>query len=108
MWGVKDGLCLPRRRIATIDASRPTTRPLASMRSHFFSISAVLVEWVLPNMKIIRGLGARVSGAEVRARPIRALGRPCQRRRVGIAEINGLFSMRYQDTTCASPRGGIE
>jgi hypothetical protein len=24
---------------------------LASMRSHFFSTSAVLVEWVLPNMK---------------------------------------------------------
>ena len=41
---------LPRSRMATIEASRPTTRSLASMTSHFFSTSAVLVEWVLPNM----------------------------------------------------------
>src|ERR1700733_9812045 len=36
--------------MATIEASRPTTRSLASITSHFFSTSAVLVEWVLPNM----------------------------------------------------------
>ena len=50
MWGVKLGLCLPRSRMATIEASLPTTRSLASMTSHFFSTFAVLVEWVLPNM----------------------------------------------------------
>jgi hypothetical protein len=45
-WGVKVGLCLPRSRIATIVASRPTTRPVASIFTHFFSISAGLAEKV--------------------------------------------------------------
>ena len=46
------GLCLPRRRIATIVARRPTTRPLASISTHFFSMSAALAEYVL--MRSIR------------------------------------------------------
>src|SRR5581483_12345967 len=54
--GVKEGLCLPRKRIATIVARRPTTRPLASIRSHFFSTSAGLVEVVLPNMRVLKSV----------------------------------------------------
>src|SRR5258707_58333 len=38
--GVNVGRCLPRKRRATIEASRPTTRPSASIITHFFSISA--------------------------------------------------------------------
>ncbi len=38
-----------------IEARRPTTRPSASISTHFFSISAVLVEYVLPNMMISCG-----------------------------------------------------
>src|ERR1700722_4113235 len=45
--GVKVGLCLPRSRIATIEASRPTTRPSASIMTHFLSTSAGLAENVL-------------------------------------------------------------
>src|SRR5436305_10380643 len=45
-WGVKVGLCLPRRRIATIEASRPTMSPLASISTHFFSMSAAFAEYV--------------------------------------------------------------
>src|SRR5262245_11419924 len=30
-WGVKSGRCLPRSRLATVTASRPTTRSVASM-----------------------------------------------------------------------------
>ena len=33
------GLCLPRKRFAMIVATRPTTRPWASIKTHFFSIS---------------------------------------------------------------------
>ncbi len=40
-------LVLPRRRIATIVARRPTTRPVASMTIHFFSMSAGVAEKVL-------------------------------------------------------------
>src|SRR3954466_5882506 len=52
-WGVKVGLCLPRRRIATIVARRPTTKPFASISTHFFSMSAALAEYVL--MRSIHG-----------------------------------------------------
>src|SRR4051812_3463593 len=45
--GVKLGLCLPRRMLATIVASRPTTRPSASIRCHFFSTSAGLADLVV-------------------------------------------------------------
>src|SRR3954469_2608957 len=45
--GVKLGLCLPRRILATIVASRPTTRPSASIRCHFFSTSAGLTDLVV-------------------------------------------------------------
>src|SRR5687768_11710401 len=45
--GVKLGLCLPRRMLATIVASRPTTRPSASIRCHFFSTSAGLAALVV-------------------------------------------------------------
>jgi hypothetical protein len=40
MCGVKDGLCLPRRRVAMKAASRPSTMPSASITSHFLSMSA--------------------------------------------------------------------
>src|SRR5581483_7143242 len=42
--GVKVGRCLPRRRSAISDANRPTTRPEASISTHFLSISAGLAE----------------------------------------------------------------
>src|ERR1700751_1832654 len=42
--GVELALCLPRSRIATIEASRPTTRPSASIMTHFLSTSAGLAE----------------------------------------------------------------
>src|SRR5690349_17824912 len=42
MWGVKVGLCLPRRRMAMIEARRPSTSPSASISTHFFCTSAVL------------------------------------------------------------------
>src|SRR5687768_8506533 len=45
--GVKLGLCLPRRMLATIVASRPTTSPSASIRCHFFSTSAGLTDLVV-------------------------------------------------------------
>jgi hypothetical protein len=44
--GVYEALCFPRRRNATIEASRPTTSPVASIVTHFFSISAGLAEYV--------------------------------------------------------------
>src|SRR3954470_9860007 len=43
-WGVKLGLCLPRRMLAMIVARRPTTRPSASIRCHFFSTSCGLAD----------------------------------------------------------------
>src|SRR5580704_10594526 len=46
MCGVKIGLCLPRRRIAMIVASRPSTSPSASITTHFLSISEGLAEKV--------------------------------------------------------------
>src|ERR1700741_1296077 len=46
-WGVKLGLCLPRRMLATIEASRPTTSPSASIRCHFFSTSRGFAERVV-------------------------------------------------------------
>jgi len=42
--GVKIGLCLPRSRIATMVASRPSTSPSASITTHFLSMSASLAE----------------------------------------------------------------
>src|SRR4051794_27286281 len=45
--GVKLGLCLPRRMLATIVARRPTTSPSASIRCHFFSTSAGLTDLVV-------------------------------------------------------------
>src|SRR4051794_6167010 len=45
--GVKLGLCLPRRMLAMIVASRPTTSPSASIRCHFFSTSAGLTDLVV-------------------------------------------------------------
>src|SRR5690349_9983795 len=44
--GVKVGLCLPRRRLATREARRPTTRPSASISTHFFVTSAGFCEKV--------------------------------------------------------------
>src|SRR3954465_13020081 len=52
-WGVKVGLCLPRGGGATMEARRPTTSPLASISTHFFSMSAAFAEYVL--MISIRG-----------------------------------------------------
>src|ERR1700730_6228969 len=46
IWGVKEGLCLPRSRIAIIEASRPKIRPSASISSHFLSMSDGLAEKV--------------------------------------------------------------
>src|SRR4026207_1094877 len=45
--GVKLGLCLARRVLAMIVATRPTTRPSASIRCHFFSTSAGLIDLVV-------------------------------------------------------------
>src|SRR6476619_7008773 len=45
--GVKLGLCLPRRMLAMIVASRPTTSPSASTRCHFFSTSRGLADLVV-------------------------------------------------------------
>jgi len=45
--GVKLGLCLPRRMLAMIVATRPTTSPSASIRCHFFSTSAGLADLVV-------------------------------------------------------------
>src|SRR5690606_12271193 len=44
--GVNVGLCLPRRRLATREARRPTTRPSASISTHFFVTSAGFCEKV--------------------------------------------------------------
>src|SRR5215472_4596840 len=41
------GRCLPRSRSATMAARRPTTRPLASIITHFFCTSAGLAENVV-------------------------------------------------------------
>src|SRR5215216_4261134 len=46
-WGVKLGLCLPRRTLAMIVAARPTTRPSASTICHFFSTSCGLTDLVV-------------------------------------------------------------
>src|SRR5689334_25308133 len=57
--GVKLGLCLPRRMLATIVARRPTTRPSASIRCHFFSTSdgfADLVVFISAFMALILSL----------------------------------------------------
>ncbi len=51
MWGVKEGLCLPRSRIAMIEASRPNTRPSASISNHFLSMSDGLAEKVFIGIK---------------------------------------------------------
>src|SRR3546814_9781568 len=45
--GVNDGLCLPRRMLAMIDATRPTTRPSASISTHFFSTVAAFADTVV-------------------------------------------------------------
>src|SRR3569623_2436417 len=45
--GVKLALCLPRRILAMIVATRPTTRPAASIRCHFFSTSAGFADLVV-------------------------------------------------------------
>src|SRR5690606_19906287 len=45
--GVNDGLCLPRRMLAMIVATRPTTRPSASISTHFFSTVAAFADWVV-------------------------------------------------------------
>src|SRR5262249_28037782 len=45
--GVKLVLCLPRSTLAMIVAARPTTRPSASTRCHFFSTSAGLTDLVV-------------------------------------------------------------
>src|SRR6187200_2477210 len=45
--GVKLGLCLPRRILAIIVATRPTTSPSASIKCHFFSTSAGLADLVV-------------------------------------------------------------
>src|SRR6266436_1747526 len=46
MCGVKEGLCLPRSRVAMIAASRPSTRPSASITTHFLWMSDGLAEKV--------------------------------------------------------------
>src|SRR5262245_27100670 len=45
--GVKLGLCLPRRMLAMMVATRPTTRFSASIRCHFFSTSAGFTDLVV-------------------------------------------------------------
>src|SRR6056297_3397169 len=53
IWGVKLALCLPRRRIAMIEARRPRTTPSASIRIHFLSISAGVAENVFMSGKTL-------------------------------------------------------
>ena len=73
------GLCLPRSRIATIEASRPTTKPSASIMTHFLSTSAGLAEKVFIFASIME---ARRQG------PAGALGAiyPAARRAVNTGE----------------------
>src|SRR5690349_17294017 len=52
--GVKVGLCLPRRMLATMEARRPTTRPSASIRTHFFVTSAGFCEKVFISFSLTR------------------------------------------------------
>src|ERR1700676_5293699 len=54
------GLCLPRNRMATSEASLPTTRPSASIITHFFSTSAGLAEKVFMSDPL---WGGRQTGA---------------------------------------------
>src|SRR5256714_7379275 len=71
--GVKLGLCLPRRMLATIAARRPTTRPSASTRCHFFSTSAGLADLVVfISAFIARNLFEREK-RRPQAPPVRAL-----------------------------------
>src|SRR5262245_26923061 len=56
--GVKLGLCLPRSRVAISTASRPTTRPSASMRIQDFSMSLGVAENVF--MVALSRLGWRL------------------------------------------------
>jgi hypothetical protein len=63
-WGVKLGLCLPRRMLAIIEAARPTTRPSASISTHFFSTVAGLADLVVfisafMARKLLIGYGSR-------------------------------------------------
>ncbi len=71
MWGVNDGLCLPRSRRASTEASRPSTSPSASTSSHFLSISEGLAEKVF--IAPTKSAGVRIPGpgeaADVSDRP---------------------------------------
>src|SRR5580698_1298209 len=71
-WGVNVGLCLPRSRMATSEASRPTTRPSASIITHFFSTSAGFAEKVFMCVSIEKE--RQMTGAVARLLPGTAYG----------------------------------
>src|ERR1700734_4075742 len=57
--GVNCGLCLPRRRLATMAARRPSTSPSASIRTQSFFTSAgfsEIVVFIILHLKLERGL----------------------------------------------------
>src|SRR3546814_2573915 len=105
--GVKLGLCLPRRMLAMIVATRPTTRPSASISTHFFSTVAAFADWVvLVSAFMARSLtemdlgeGPERSAAPKRAAPPGPTG---TRRRFGAgrseehtSEIQSLMRISY-------------
>src|SRR4030081_2187505 len=55
MCGVKVGLCCPGRRMAMIEARRPSPTPAATISSHFFCTSAVLREKVFMRLSSVSG-----------------------------------------------------
>src|SRR5271169_6076978 len=69
MCGVKLGLCLPRRRMAMIVASRPSTSPSASISTHFLSISASLAEKVFITDGLSKARGQRRGAQGLRDHP---------------------------------------
>src|SRR3954469_6260094 len=78
MCGVKVGLCLPRRRMAMIEARRPRTSPSASISTHFFCTSAVLMLKVFIALSSVRrrlwGPAVRMSNGHELWRDYKDLG----------------------------------
>src|SRR3954464_1439321 len=100
--GVKLGLCLPRRMLATIVARRPTTSPSASIRCHFFSPSAGFADLVV----FISAFMAALPFENERRRPA---GFPEERRerrangsRARESQENRAFDERYYATSPTS------
>src|SRR5271157_4825117 len=89
--GVNDGLCLPRSRIATIEASRPTTSPSASIMTHFLSTSAGFAEKVF----IFASIMEKRSCTGVLAGYLSPVPHVVNTDKVGIAKYFKDLSQRY-------------